>query len=106
MAPAVPLDGDASLLSGGQQQRVGHARSYLRALCAPRARFILFDEPTSALDEKLTIAFWAAVRKLAAKGMGVLVVTHDPQEVLEHYGDAKSVDSFLMNADGELSRRA
>lgn len=59
-------------LSGGQQQRVGIARAL-----AQRPRLILFDEPTSALDPETIGDVLAVMKKLAAEGTTMVVVTHE-----------------------------
>ena len=59
-------------LSGGQKQRVAIARAL-----AMKPEIILFDEPTSALDPTMISEVLAVVRKLAADGMTMLVVTHE-----------------------------
>ena len=63
-----------AFLSGGQQQRAAIAR----ALCMePDA--ILFDEPTSALDPELEQEVINVIKKLAAEGTTMVIVTHDMQ---------------------------
>ena len=59
-------------LSGGQQQRVAIAR----ALAMDR-KLMLFDEPTSALDPELVGEVLGVMKKLAAQGMTMIVVTHE-----------------------------
>ena len=59
-------------LSGGQQQRIAIAR----ALCTKQP-IILFDEPTSALDPEIVGEVLEVMRKLAADGMTMVVVTHE-----------------------------
>jgi polar amino acid transport system ATP-binding protein len=59
-------------LSGGQQQRVAIARAL-----AMRPKLMLFDEPTSALDPELVGEVLATMRKLAAEGLTMVVVTHE-----------------------------
>jgi cystine transport system ATP-binding protein len=61
-------------LSGGQKQRVAIARAL-----ATDPEVILFDEPTSALDPELRGEVLKVMRDLAAKGMTMLVVTHEVQ---------------------------
>ncbi len=61
-----------SQLSGGQQQRVAIARAL-----AMKPEVLLFDEPTSALDGELVGEVLEAMRKLAAAGQTMLVVTHE-----------------------------
>ena len=59
-------------LSGGQQQRVAIARAI-----AMEPRVMLFDEPTSALDPELVGEVLTVMKRLAAEGMTMVVVTHD-----------------------------
>ncbi|MFV0435963.1 MAG: amino acid ABC transporter ATP-binding protein [Desulfopila sp.] len=59
-------------LSGGQKQRVAIARAL-----ALRPKTILFDEPTSALDPELVGEVLEVMKKLAAEGMTMVVVTHE-----------------------------
>lgn len=59
-------------LSGGQQQRVAIARAL-----AMDPKLMLFDEPTSALDPELVGEVLSVMRKLAAAGMTMIVVTHE-----------------------------
>jgi polar amino acid transport system ATP-binding protein len=59
-------------LSGGQQQRVAIARALAMA-----PKLMLFDEPTSALDPELVGDVLDAMRRLAAEGMTMIVVTHE-----------------------------
>jgi polar amino acid transport system ATP-binding protein len=59
-------------LSGGQQQRVAIARAL-----AMRPRLMLLDEVTSALDPDLVREVLAVIRRLAADGMTLVIVTHE-----------------------------
>ncbi|KOG55630.1 arginine ABC transporter ATP-binding protein [Streptomyces virginiae] len=59
-------------LSGGQQQRVAIARAL-----AMKPKLMLFDEPTSALDPELVGDVLEVMRRLAADGMTMVVVTHE-----------------------------
>lgn len=59
-------------LSGGQKQRVAIARAL-----ALQPKVILFDEPTSALDPELVGEVLEVMKKLAAEGMTMVVVTHE-----------------------------
>ncbi len=61
-----------SQLSGGQKQRV----AIVRAL-AMNPSVILFDEPTSALDPEMVGEVLDVMKALAAKGMTMVVVTHE-----------------------------
>ncbi len=59
-------------LSGGQKQRVAIARSL-----AMNPDIMLFDEPTSALDPEMVGEVLEVMKKLAADGMTMVVVTHE-----------------------------
>ena len=59
-------------LSGGEQQRVAIARGL-----AMEPKALLFDEPTSALDPEMVGEVLEVMRKLAADGMTMVVVTHE-----------------------------
>jgi len=59
-------------LSGGQQQRVAIARAL-----AMEPEVLLFDEPTSALDPQMVGEVLAVIRKLAAEGLTMIIVTHE-----------------------------
>ena len=61
-----------SQLSGGQKQRV----AIVRAL-AMNPEVMLFDEPTSALDPEMVGEVLEVMKKLAKKGMTMVVVTHE-----------------------------
>lgn len=61
-----------SQLSGGQQQRVGIARAFVLD-----PEVILFDEPTSALDPELVGETLEIIKKVACKGITMIVVTHE-----------------------------
>ena len=75
-------------LSGGQQQRVAIARAL-----SMDPDMMLFDEPTSALDPELVGDVLDVMRKLAASGMTMMVVTHE-------MGFAREVGDKLVFMDG------
>jgi polar amino acid transport system ATP-binding protein len=74
-------------LSGGQQQRVAIARAL-----AMEPKLMLFDEPTSALDPELVGEVLDVMRRLAADGMTMIVVTHE-------MGFAREVGDHLVFMD-------
>ncbi len=59
-------------LSGGQKQRAAIARTL-----AMRPEIVLFDEPTSALDPTMVGEVLAVIRQLAARGLTMMIVTHE-----------------------------
>lgn len=66
------IDYYPSQLSGGQQQRVAIARAL-----ALKPEVLLFDEPTSALDPELVDEVLSAIKKVAAEGNTMIIVTHE-----------------------------
>ena len=69
---AEKFDAYPDQLSGGQQQRVAIARAL-----AMQPRVLLCDEITSALDPELVNEVLAVVKKLAAEGITLIMVTHE-----------------------------
>ena len=59
-------------LSGGQKQRVAIARAL-----AMDPQVILFDEPTSALDPEMVTEVLDVIKKVAAQGYTMLLVSHE-----------------------------
>ncbi len=74
-------------LSGGQKQRIAIARAL-----AMSPDVMLFDEPTSALDPEMVGEVLEVMKKLAAEGMTMIVVTHE-------MGFAKEVGSRVLFMD-------
>ncbi|MBR0415076.1 MAG: amino acid ABC transporter ATP-binding protein [Clostridia bacterium] len=81
-------DAYPSQLSGGQKQRV----AIVRALCMD-PEVMLFDEPTSALDPEMVGEVLEVMKKLAKRGMTMVVVTHE-------MGFAREVATRVVFMDG------
>ena len=64
-------------LSGGQKQRVA-----IGSGVSGGRDIVVFDEPTSGLDYRQMLAVSATLQKLAATGKTLLVITHDPEFIL------------------------
>jgi ribose transport system ATP-binding protein len=67
----------ARLLSGGNQQKVVIAKWLFR-----QARVILFDEPTRGIDVGAKYAIYELMDRLAAQGIGVVLISSDLPEIL------------------------
>ncbi len=65
-------------LSVGEQQRVEIAKSLVRG-----ARILVLDEPTATLTPREADGLFRALRSMAAKGMGVIFISHKLGEVLD-----------------------
>jgi D-xylose transport system ATP-binding protein len=67
-----------SSLSGGQRQTVAIAKAVLW-----NSRVVLLDEPTAALGVAQTRQVLDLVRRLADRGLGVVLISHNMNDVLE-----------------------
>jgi len=94
---AVGLQGfdgrDPATLSGGEKQRLAIA-----GLLALRPRVMLFDEPTTDLDPAGRAEVLAALARLRADGLALLVIDHDAAA-------AAAADLVLLLADGRVVAR-
>jgi putative ABC transport system ATP-binding protein len=76
------LDREADTLSGGEAQRACLARTL-----ATQPEALLMDEPTSSLDDEATAGLERLIRSEAERGVPVLLVSHDRDQV-ERLADA------------------
>ncbi len=67
-----------SSLSGGQRQTVAIAKAVLW-----NSKVVMLDEPTAALGVAQTKQVLELVRRLADQGLGVVVISHNMNDVLE-----------------------
>ena len=67
-----------SALSGGQRQTVAIAKAVLWD-----SKVVLLDEPTAALGVAQTRQVLDLVRRLAEQGLGVVLISHNMNDVLE-----------------------
>lgn len=63
-------------LSLGEQQRVGILKTLYR-----KARIVLLDEPTAVLTSQETATLFYALRRLTARGVTAILITHKLSEV-------------------------
>jgi D-xylose transport system ATP-binding protein len=87
-----------SSLSGGQRQTVAIARSVLRD-----AKLVILDEPTAALGVAQTAQVLALVRRLADKGIAVIMISHNLQDVFEVADDIAVL--YLGNMVAQLEKK-
>lgn len=66
------------LLSGGQKQSVALAR-----VATDDVKVVILDEPTAALGVKQTRNVLALVRRLAARGAGIIFISHDIETIFK-----------------------
>ena len=81
-------------LSGGQKQRVA-----IGSGVSSGREIVVFDEPTSGLDYKQMLAVSATLQKLAASGKTLLVITHDPEFILN------SCQSVIRMEHGKIAEQ-
>ena len=67
-----------SSLSGGQRQTVAIARAVLW-----NSKLVILDEPTAALGVAQTEQVLSLVRRLADRGLGVVLITHNMNDVFQ-----------------------
>lgn len=85
-------------LSGGQRQMVRIARAL-----AQEAQILVLDEPTSHLDIANQIQVLAAVRRLKARGITVIITTHDPEHALVCGGQVLALSKSRAPVVGAVS---
>jgi len=84
------LDSDALHLSGGNQQKLVIGKWLYR-----RPRILLLDEPTRGIDLGAKQEIFQTIRGLSDQGLGVILVSSDLEEVVEH------ADRVLVMARGK-----
>jgi ABC-type sugar transport system ATPase subunit len=65
-------------LSGGQRQAIAIARALMHA-----QRLMMLDEPTAALGVHQTEQTLEVIRSVARKGLGVIVISHNIEDVFD-----------------------
>ena len=94
-------------LSGGQKQRVAIAS----ALCAGKD-ILFYDEPTSGLDRRGMERFGTLLRAMRDKVLCSLIITHDPELILQccthvlHVRDGRAVALYPLDDEGAARVRS
>jgi ribose transport system ATP-binding protein len=87
----LPAGALLSSLTIGQQQLVATARAATRG-----TRFLIFDEPTAYLTRKEAAQLFALIRRLKAKGVTLVYISHRLEEVFQ------LADRVSILRDGQL----
>ncbi len=98
----------ANTLSGGERRRTEIARSL-----AVEPRFLLLDEPFAGIDPIAVHEIKAIVRRLADRGIGVLITDHNVRDTLEitHRAYVINLGEILVSGgrdvilDSEVARK-
>jgi iron complex transport system ATP-binding protein len=83
-------------ISGGQRQLVLVARAL-----AQDAPAVVMDEPTASLDFGNQVVVLSEVRRLAARGLAVLLSTHDPDHAFSIGHRVALLDAGRLVAQGQ-----
>jgi len=90
---AQSIETPVGLLSGGNQQKVVIGRWLLRL-----PKILILDEPTRGVDIGARADIHRLIRELAARGMAVIVVSSEPDELPD------LCDRVLVMAEGRIVR--
>jgi len=81
-------------LSGGERRRTEIARSL-----ATEPKFLLLDEPFAGIDPIAVYEIKQIVRRLAEKGIGILITDHNVRDTLEI-----TTEAFIINEGNIVAR--
>lgn len=99
LAPEEFLGRSPFSLSGGEARRVAFA-----GMLALKPRYLLLDEPTAGLDPRETSRLQVLVSKLAHKGMGVVVSSHDMELLAGISSEVVVLDKGRVAASGAAGK--
>ncbi|MFG6444443.1 ABC transporter ATP-binding protein [Microbacterium sp. P06] len=88
----------AETMSGGQQQMLAIARALMGA-----PRLLMLDEPSTGLSPKLTWDVFHAVHAIRERGVSVLIVEQNAQQVLKLADRAYVLESGSVALEGEAA---
>lgn len=99
----IDLDERVENLSVADKQLIAISRALLQ-----NAKLIIMDEPTSALTKREVKALFDVIKKLQARGLSILFVSHKLDEVFEiseRYTILRSGEKVANGSTGELDRK-
>ena len=82
-------------LSGGERRRTEIARSL-----ATEPKFLLLDEPFAGIDPIAVYQIKQIIRRLAEKGIGILITDHNVRDTLEITTEAFIINDGIIIARG------
>ncbi len=82
-------------LSGGQMRLVA-----LASILSMSPVYLVLDEPVSGLSRRVRNDMFAVLRRLCTKGVGVVVVSHGVEELLENVDRLIVLDGGMISFDG------
>ena len=82
-------------LSGGERRRTEIARSL-----ATEPKFLLLDEPFAGIDPIAVYQIKQIIRRLAEKGIGILITDHNVRDTLEITTEAFIINEGIIIARG------
>ena len=87
-------------MSAGQQKRILIARALAGGAAAPESRMLLLDEPMNALDLAAQRDLRHTMRRLAASGTGILLITHRLEDIFPEMRRVVLMREGRIVADG------
>jgi simple sugar transport system ATP-binding protein len=99
MGVTLAWDAPVATMGVGDRQRLEIVRTLVRD-----ARVLILDEPTAVLTPGEASALYATLRRLAAGGRAVVVVTHRLDEVRDHADDVSVLRRGRLVSTGAFDR--
>lgn len=87
-------------LSGGQRQRV-----YIARALVSNSKILMLDEPTSSVDAKTQAEIYTLLRDINAKGIGIVLISHDVNIALSFANKVAYVNHQLFMHDIQPNKK-